>query len=197
MPGVIGGAGWGGGAFDPTTGTLYVKGTNQPALVRLIEPPSSDTIQARYAFDRGAALSVRVPDRDGVRLPPLPLNRPPYGNLTAIDLVTGEHVWQVTLGDNSAVRNHPLLRDVALPPLGVAGSPGAVVTAGGLIFVTGGGSVLYALDAHDGRVLWQADLGMRGYAVPMTYRTSAGRQFVVIAAGGGDNAILRAFALSQ
>jgi quinoprotein glucose dehydrogenase len=127
----------------------------------------------------------------------LPLNRPPYGNLTAIDLTTGEHVWQVPLGDNPSVRKHPLLRGIDLPSLGVAGAPGAIVTAGGLLFVTGGGTVLYALDTRDGRVLWQADLGARGYAVPMTYRTSAGRQFILIATGAGDNAVLRAFALPR
>jgi glucose dehydrogenase len=55
--------------------------------------------------------------------------------------------------------------------------------------------VLYALDGHDGRVLWQADLGRRGYAVPMTYRDREGRQFVVIASGKGEDAVLKAFAL--
>jgi quinoprotein glucose dehydrogenase len=197
MPGVIGGAGWGGGAFDPTSGVLYVKGTNQPALFRLLQPPASDTINATYAFDRGASLSVRVPDRDGARMPSLPLNKPPYGNLTAINLATGDHVWQVTLGDNESVRNHPLLRDLKLQPLGVAGAPGPIVTAGGLLFVTGGGDVLYALDTRDGSTVWQTDLGARAYAVPMTYRTSAGRQFVVIATGSGNDAVLKAFALPK
>jgi quinoprotein glucose dehydrogenase len=82
-----------------------------------------------------------------------------------------------------------------LPPLGVAGAPGPIVTAGGLIFVTGGGSVLYALDTTDGRVLWEAELGARGYSVPMTFRDRRGKQFVVIAVGSGDNAVLKAFAL--
>ena len=196
QPGVIGGSGWGGGAYDPTTQTLYVKGTNQPALLRLIQMPKSDTIDATYSFDRGASLNVQIPPGpDGTRMPSLPINKPPYGNLTAIDMRTGEHYWQITLGDNPAVRNHPLLRDLKLPPLGVAGAPGPIVTAGGLLFVTGGGSVLYAIDSNDGRTLWQADLGGRGYAVPMTYRNRAGRQFVVIATGSGENAVLKAFAL--
>ncbi|MEX2283266.1 MAG: amidohydrolase family protein [Gemmatimonadota bacterium] len=196
QPGVIGGSGWGGGAYDPVSQTLYVKGTNQPALLRLIQMPKSDTIDAAYSFDRGASMNVQVPPSpDGTRMPSLPISKPPYGNLTAIDMRTGEHRWQVTLGDNPAVRNHPLLKDLNLPPLGVAGAPGPIVTAGGLLFVTGGGSVLYAIDAGDGRVLWRADLGGRGYSVPMTYRDRAGKQFVVIAAGAGENAVLKAFAV--
>jgi quinoprotein glucose dehydrogenase len=126
----------------------------------------------------------------------LPINKPPYGTLTAIDLNTGEHRWQVPLGDTPAIRNHPLLRGVPLPPrLGVAGAPGGIVTRGGLVFVTGGGSTLYAIDKTNGRTLWQAELGTRAYANPMTYRTRAGRQFVVVATGAGAGAKLVAFAL--
>ena len=83
-----------------------------------------------------------------------------------------------------------------LPPqLGVAGSPGALVTKGGLVFVTGGGRVLYAIDSRTGATLWQYDLGQQGYSNPMTYRTSAGKQFVVVATGGGSTSKLMAFAL--
>ena len=197
LPGVIGGAGWGGGAYDPVSQTLYVKGNNQPALLRLTQMPKSDTIDATYSFDRGASVRVQVPttDNEGQRVPALPISKPPYGVLTAIDMSTGEHRWQVTVGDDPALRNHPLLKGLNLPPLGVAGSPGPIVTAGGLVFLTGGGSVLYALDAESGAVLWQTELGARGYSVPMTFRTSTGRQLVVIATGSGDNAVLRAFSL--
>ena len=198
LPGVIGGAGWGGGAFDPADGVLYVKSSNSAALIRLIQPAMSDTIDAHYAFDRGASLGFRgaTPPRgipfaaspDG-----LPLQRPPYGTLTAIDLNTGEHRWQIPLGDSPAIREHPLLKDMDLPPLGVSGAPGPIVTAGGLLFVTGGGDVLYALDKTNGLVLWQADLGANGYANPMTYETSDGRQYVVIATGAGERAVLKAF----
>ncbi len=114
--------------------------------------------------------------------------------MTAIDMNSGDHLWQVPVGDTPNVRNHPLLRDLDLRPLGVTGSPGPMVTRSGLIFLTGGGSVLYALDTRDGSVLWAHDLGGTGYAVPMTYET-ANRQFVVIATGAGDDATLKAFAL--
>jgi quinoprotein glucose dehydrogenase len=94
------------------------------------------------------------------------------------------------------VRNHPALRGVALPAkLGVVGSPGSVVTKGGLLFTTGGGNVLYAIDSRTGETLWEYNLGQVAYANPMTYRTRGGRQFVVIATGSGANAKLVAFAL--
>jgi quinoprotein glucose dehydrogenase len=202
MPGVIGGSGWGGGTFDPETGTLYVKATNAPALFKLDKHETpSDTVDADYMVDLGRTLSVSVErPRDTLLLHQptegLPINKPPYGTLTAIDLNTGEHRWQVPLGDSPAVRNHPLLKGVTLPSrLGVAGAPGGMVTRGGLVFITGGGTTLYAIDKATGKTLWQSDLGQRGYANPMTYRTRAGRQFVLIATGAGAGAKLVAFAL--
>ena len=78
------------------------------------------------------------------------------------------------------------------------GAVGGTVTKSGIIFATGGGSVLYALDTRDGRVLWQHDLPAgRGYSNPVTYRAANGRQFVVIASGAGENAELVAFALRR
>jgi glucose dehydrogenase len=197
MPGVVGGAGWGGGAFDPETGMLYVKASNSPGVMRLRkpDPTESDTVEGGWVIDRTAGLRVAAGGARGQRLPSLPINKPPYGTLTAIDLNTGEHRWQVTIGDSPEIRNHPLLRELHLPPVGVSGSPGPIVTAGGLVFLTGGGDTLYAVDKANGRVLWEADLGSRGYSVPMTYQTRDGRQYVVIATGAGNDAVLRAFAL--
>jgi quinoprotein glucose dehydrogenase len=202
MPGVIGGVGWGGGAFDPETATLYVKASDWPALVRLVGPVHTDTIQGRYVFDRTASLSLR-PDTTQLSIletraaRDLPIHKPPYGTLTAIDLNTGDHRWQVTVGDMPELRDHPLLRGLELPPLGVSGAPGPIVTRGGLVFLTGGGSTLYALDKETGETLWSADLGGIGYSVPMTYRTRDGRQYVAVATGAGDDAVLRAFALPE
>jgi quinoprotein glucose dehydrogenase len=203
MPGAIGGGGWGGGAFDPETGILYVKATNNPALFKLfpVETPS-DTLQARYLVVLGRSLGVRAPAVPGAaesaRVPELPAHKPPYGTLTAIDLNRGEQLWQVPLGDEPSIRNHPLLRGVALPPLlGVRGAPGPIVTRSGLLFVTGGGQVLYAIDTKDGRTVWQHDFGRVAYSVPMTYATRDGRQFVVVATGAGPNAELVAFTVGN
>jgi len=197
MPGAIGGAGWGGGAFDPLTGTIYIKATNQPALYKIIQPTRSDSLDADYTADLSAqSLRVAMPSTDSAqRVPPLPINKPPYGTLVAIDLNTGATKWNVTLGDTPGIRNHPLLKNLNLPPVGVAGAPGPIVTAGGLIFVSGGGATLYAIDPETGATLWSADLGQNAYAVPMTYRTKAGKQFVVIATGAATGAKLVAFAV--
>ena len=197
MPGAIGGSGWGGGAFDPTTGRIYIKVTNAPAVYRIVPlartPGSRDAEYTAELPNIGVAL--RDPADTTRRLPRLPINKPPYGTLVAIDLNTGDQAWNVPLGDTPGVRNHPALRGLNLPPLGVSGAPGPIATAGGLLFVTGGGSVLYAIDSRDGRTLWSASLGQNAYSVPVTYRTRSGRQVVVIAVGGAAGARLVAFAL--
>ncbi|HEV8195481.1 MAG TPA: amidohydrolase family protein [Gemmatimonadales bacterium] len=199
LPGVIGGSGWGGGAFDPLTGIFYVKANNSPALLQLAHPVRSATNDAEYSIAAGAALGIS--SSPGDRAEPevegtVPIIKPPYGTLTAIDLASGAQLWQVTMGDWPRIRNHPLFRGLKLPPVGVVGSPGPMVTAGGLVFVSGGDAVLYAFDAATGRLLWQGELGRYGYSVPMTYRTRGGRQFVVIASGGdGEDGVLKAFSL--
>ena len=143
----------------------------------------------------GASLGVRVPENADKSVPDLPINRPPYGTLTAIDMATGDFRWQVPLGDTPSIRDHPALQGTKLPALGVAGSAGGVVTRGGLIFITGGGRTLYAIDTKNGTVRWQVDLGQVAYSNPMTYRTSAGKQFVLVSTGAGAGTTLQAFAL--
>ncbi|MBL8960343.1 MAG: pyrroloquinoline quinone-dependent dehydrogenase [Gemmatimonadetes bacterium] len=195
LPGSIGGAGWGGAMYDPESSTLFVKATNSPSVWRILKRPApSDTNDMEYAADLGnSSIGVRLGDG-----PSIPVIKPPYGTLTAIDLSTGRHKWQVPLGDTPGVRHHPALQGVALPKyLGVAGAPGGVVTRGGLIFISGGGNVLYAIDTRNGAVLWEHDLGRQAYANPMTYRTKAGRQFVLVATGAGAETRLRAFALDR
>lgn len=201
MPGSIGGAGWGSTAYDPESHTLFVKGTDNPVMYRIEKGVPNDTIGFDYTADLvHSGLGVTVDPDSGAsdHAPPeqLPLIKPPYGTMTAIDLDSGKRRWQVTLGDTPAIRAHPLLKGVSLPPLGVAGAVGGTVTKGGLLFATGGGNVLYALDTRDGRVLWQHALPAgRGYANPITYRTADGTQYIVIASGGGENAELVAFSL--
>ena len=199
-PGFIGGAGWGGGAFDPARGVLFVKATNALTLLKLARPPKSETVQAEISGDL-AATSLQYPalSTGSARIagPPdgIPLNRPPYGNLTAIDLHAGTQQWQVTAGDSPEVRNHPWLRSLNLPRLGAAGAPGPFATATGLVFLTGGGPTLEAFLATTGELVWSTDLGNPGYANPMTYATRDGRQFVAIATGTGATAVLKVFSL--
>ena len=203
MPGVIGGAGWGGAAADPSTGWLFVKGSNAPALFRLVKrDQTSDTVDTPYMVDL-ARSSLGVSQRDNAEgadrsAARLPVNKPPYGTLTAVDMNTGETMWQVPLGDTPEVRQHPALRNAVLPArLGVSGSPGGLVTGGGLVFASGGGRVLHAIDTRTGVTLWEFDLGQQAYSNPMTYRTSDGRQFVAIATGGGTSSRLVVLSLDQ
>lgn len=202
MPGVIGGAGWGGAAVDPASGWLFVKASNAPALftLRKLEQPS-DTVDTPYLVDLPRS-SLGVSQRDNAEgalraSGRLPINKPPYGTLTAVDMNTGETQWRVPLGDTPEVRAHPALRDAVLPAqLGVSGSPGAMVTGGGLVFVSGGGRRLYAIDSRSGVTLWEHNFRQVAYANPMTYRTRDGRQFVAIATGGGTTSELVVFSLS-
>ena len=186
-PGIIGGGNWGGAAVDPATGFLYVKATVSPALLALAAADSTRT-EGEYGIDR-TRRSLRLPNG-------LPIQKPPYGTLTAYDLRAGEIAWQVPVGDTRSVRENPALAGVDLPDrLGVTGAPGPVVTGGGLVFLTGGGDALYAFDAETGQELWSGELGQVGYANPMTYRTSDGKQFVAISTGRGGGTRLMAFAL--
>jgi len=201
MPGVIGGAGWGGAAVDPATGWLFVKASNAPALFTLRKlEQKSDTVDTPYHVDLPRS-SLGVSQRDNAEgavraAGRLPINKPPYGTLTAVDMNTGATRWRVPLGDTPEVRSHPALRGAVLPDrLGVSGSPGPLVTGGGLVFVTGGGRVLHAIDTRSGVTLWEYDLGQAGYANPMTYRTRDGRQFLAIATGGGTTSRLVVFSL--
>ena len=186
LPGNIGGGNFGGGAFDPETGIIYVKATNSANLIRLSKPAPGE---ADADFWRTGSVAITV---NG-----LPITKPPYGALTAINLNTGDHVWQVPVGDTPSVRNHPLLKGIPLPEkLGAAGAPGSIVTRGGLVFSTGGDSKLFAFDKSNGKLLWEADLGDRSNATPITYQTRSGRQLVVIASGGGVTSTLTAFSVN-
>jgi quinoprotein glucose dehydrogenase len=190
-PGVIGGANWGGGAFDPETGMLYVKTTaNQPAVARVAKTEKRPgEMDAEYAMAR---------DSNATFHSGLPLLKPPYGQLTAVNLNRGDLAWQVPLGDNARLRSNPALRGARLSTkLGSAGVQGAIVTKGGLIFVGGGDNAFHAVDKSTGEELWSYELTRRTGGTPMTYVAGDGRQYVVIATGAGSDAVLVAFALAR
>ena len=192
-PGLIGGANWGGGAFDPNSGVLFVKTSNQANIARLGKPDMSAANPRASEVD---AELTRVGDTNAEFMDGLPLLKPPYGHLVAIDLNRGAIKWRVPFGDTPSLRRHPALKGVALPPaLGVAGASGMLATAGGLVIGGGGDLALHAIDAATGSAVWHATLPRRANGTPMTYRSSGGRQFVVVATGGGEDASLVAFAL--
>ena len=113
-------------------------------------------------------------DHDGV-----PAIAPPWGTLNAIDLVKGEIAWKVPLGE------YPQLVAQGIRNTGTLNFGGAVATAGGVIFIAAtADEKIRAFEKHSGRVLWEYQLPAGGYATPSIYMID-GRQYVVIAAGGG------------
>jgi quinoprotein glucose dehydrogenase len=117
---------------------------------------------------------TRFLDPDGY-----PAVKPPWGTLNAIDLNAGRIVWTVRLGER------PELTARGLPPTGTENYGGPVATAGGLIFIGATNDEKFrAFDKENGKVLWETALPAGGYATPAVYQAD-GRQFVVIAAGGG------------
>ena len=111
----------------------------------------------------------------------VPCSPPPWGTLTAVDMVEGKIRWQVPLG---SMQNFGVAHTTPVPP----GSPslgGPIVTAGGLVFIAGTlDPVIRAFDVETGMELWKAQLPTNGHAVPITYQLNAkGKQYVVIAAG--------------
>ena len=208
-PGARGGANWGGAAFDPETGILYVRtseeaGTNQ-LCANAGDDPRVDVAYSNNCPYGATLVMFREAGGPGAahtpesRLGPIPLIKPPYAHLVAIDLDAGEIAWKVPFGEGSPeVREHPLLRGVELPKrLGTRGNAGPMVTKGGLVFLGGGAPYLYAFDKATGAEVWRGATPYRTSANPMTYRARSGRQFVVIATGAGSDAALVAFALPE
>jgi quinoprotein glucose dehydrogenase len=123
VPGSWGAGNWNTGAFDPDTGVYYAFSHDIPRVYRLAKANSADA-------------EMVGPNRDAPI--GLPLLKPPYGRITAIDLNKGEHVWMVPNGDGP--RDHPLLKDLHLPPLGTASRPTALITRT-LLFIGDGSNV--------------------------------------------------------
>jgi len=187
LPGWVGGANWGGAAVDPTTGILYVPSVTFPWLGALV--PGT----GRFAYQQTRKRLDREPG-PGPR--GLPITKPPYGRITAIDLNTGDHLWMVPNGDGP--RDHPALKHLDLPPLGQMGRAAPLLTKT-LLFVTegsavglsippgGGGKRMRAFDKWTGRVVAEIPLPAGATGAPMTY-LHEGRQFIVVAVADEDHA---------
>jgi quinoprotein glucose dehydrogenase len=179
QPGNAGGSNWGGIAFDARRQLAVANTINLPFVVALIpraelhEQESSDKYEdfdfARqdgtpYAMRRAAFMSVLG----------IPCVKPPWGVLTAVDMMRGTIKWQVPLGVTPFIHVN----------LGMPGIGGPIVTAGGLVFIAASlDDRLRAFDIDNGKLLWEVQLPAGGQATPMTY-SLGGRQYLVIAAGG-------------
>jgi quinoprotein glucose dehydrogenase len=189
VPSWVGGADWNGGAFDPDTGWLYVPSI-QAATLSALKEGDPKTTDFRYLNPYSAA------DRE-IRGPQgLPLLKPPYGTIAAINLNRGEIVWNVANGDGP--RNHPLLKPLNLPPLGQPGRAAPLLTKT-LLFVGegdptaavtppgGGGTKFRAYDKVTGTVVWETELDAGTTGAPMAY-SIAGKQYIAVAIGSTTHA---------
>ena len=193
-PSAAGGANWGGAGFDPESGYLFVEASTLYSLAAVGKAGATYTGQN--------PVGPRGPGG-------LPLTKPPYGVITAIDLNAGTIAWSVANGDGP--RDHPLLKDLKLPPLGASShgflSSGGPLVTRTLLFVNQvqirADSVaisptefyLRAFDKSNGAVVWEYKMREPPYGTPMTYLHDKRQYIVVATGGGGPPAQLVAFAL--
>ena len=168
FPGFHGGANWSGASFDPATGRLYVNANEIPWILKMREAPTG------YHHRFISTGYNRFLDPEG-----FPAVKPPWGTLTSFDLNRGAMAWQIPLGE------YPELRQRGVPPTGTENFGGSIVTAGGLVFIGATKDRRFrAFDKETGKILWETELETGGNATASTYQ-AGGRQYVVIAAGGG------------
>ena len=183
VPGSWGAGNWNTGAFDPETGFYYAVSHEIPRVYRIAK-----------ADDKDAEMDYWSPNRDAPYIDGLPLIKPPWGRLVALDLNRGEEAWTVPNGDGP--RDHPLLKKLDLPPLGIASRPTPLVTKT-LLFM-GEGSNLHggtmplmfgrkfrAYDKATGEVIWETELPAASTGGPMTYLVG-GKQYIVVPVGERD-----------
>ena len=185
MPGTVGTT-FSGAAVDPETQMLYVPSNHSPTVIELVE-----TEQHVWDSRRGSAhFGDHLEGPQG-----LPIFKPPYGRLTAIDLNAGEIVWQVPNGEGP--RDHPAIAHLDLPWLGQPGRPAPLVTKtmvflgeGGnagvpLLPKYGGGRMFRGYDKVTGEVRWEMELPGGTTGAPMSYMLD-GKQYIVVAVGWDD-----------
>jgi quinoprotein glucose dehydrogenase len=184
------GANWPGGALDPDTGILYVYSHTLVRVLSMVNDPKRSDMNyisgGGASEDGGGDLSVQG----------LPIIKPPWGRITAIDLNRGEIVWQIAHGDTpDAVKNHPALKGVTIPrtgrPGGAGGSSGGIGTLvtktlvisgeGGTVTTPSGqrGAMLRAYDKATGADIGAVYMPGAQTGSPMTYMLN-GKQFIVV-----------------
>jgi quinoprotein glucose dehydrogenase len=185
FPGNHGGVNWGGTSFNPQLGYLFVSTSElgQISGLRAREPNAQGQARGEGQGNRvlpdGPYEGVPGGGRFKDNASNMMCQQPPWGQLTAVDVNTGEFAWRVPLGITDS-----------LPPekqkTGRPGNGGTIATAGGLVFVGAtDDSRFRAFEARTGKELWTYKLNGAAEATPMTYQGRDGKQYVVIAATGG------------
>ncbi len=170
FPGTLGGANWGGGAFDPRLG-YYVVNTLDLAQMQKLVPNPNGPLPYRQGQPFGRFW------QDATRMP---CQKPPWGRLVAVNVNTGDIVWQTPLGVSDNLPD--ALQKTGRPNIG-----GPIVTAGGLVFVAATDDGRFrAFDIKTGAEVWTVKLPASAHATPMTYRGRDGKQYVVIVSTGGS-----------
>jgi quinoprotein glucose dehydrogenase len=199
MPGAAGGSNWTGAGVDPETGILYVTSVHSPYVAELVkgsDPEAAPANGPTGAAGRAVEWTVRRgPAVIGAWLEGpqgLPIFKPPYGRLVAIDLNKGTILW--TAANGNGPRDHPAIRHLNLPPLGQPGRVSPLVTKS-MVFLGeggnnavvalppwGGGKMFRAFEKATGKVLWEMELPGGTTGAPMSYMYN-GKQYVVVATG--------------
>jgi quinoprotein glucose dehydrogenase len=211
-----GGTNWPGGSFDPETQTLYVSSNRNVSQLGLV-PPRPDSKNDLPYVQGNAASGARTTGGSGSAAPAgeggsapltvrgLPIVKPPYGQISAIDLKRGEILWQVAHGETpDSIRNHPALAGISIPRTGRLGTVGTLVTKTVVIAGESGfgptpsgarGAMLRAYDKGTGVEVGAVYMPAPQTGSPMTYLVN-GRQYIVVAVGGaGYSGELIAFRL--
>jgi len=172
-PGGTGGSLWQGGGFDPETSIFYIPSKTGPGITTVRNDPKSDL---RFSRGPGANLVVQG----------LPILKPPYSRITALDLNTGEFAWMVPLGTTpERVSQHPALKDMRLPNTGNINMHATLLVTKTLLIAGegwGGARVVRAYDKKTGAVVGEVSIpGMMG-SMPMTYMAN-GKQYIAFTVG--------------
>ena len=196
---------WPGGAYDPETHILYVHSQSAVATLGLVPPPAGSAPDVRYhqgtvlagarrSGGSGSASAAEGGAVTALTVQGLPLVKPPYGQINAINLDTGDILWQVPHGETpDVIKNHPALKGLNIPRTGRPGNVGTLVTKTLVISGEPGfgmtstgqrGSMLRAYDKKTGSEVGAVYMPAPQTGSPMTYMLN-GRQYLIVAISGG------------
>jgi quinoprotein glucose dehydrogenase len=177
FPSTLGGGNWGGVSVDPALGLLFVNVMNVAQWGHMEKRGAHGEERLEYVRTSAYGPYARFWNRETR----IPCQNPPFGELIAVDLASGEIAWRSVLGRIEALEAIGV-RDTGSPNLG-----GSIATAGGIVLVGAtNDSRFRAFDSRTGKLLWEVKLEASGHTSPITYMGRDGRQYVaVMAAGGG------------